>query len=105
MWKLASTGNIVNEDQARQIWAILVEYCDAPGDSDMESAFVDYLVSTPRAEFRFQGNLEFGGKLYVNGNGIYVAYYKEHKNDEREKAKCMANKKIAELVQQWQKES
>lgn len=91
----------MNKNQARQIWAILVEYCDAPGDSDTEFIFVGYLVSTPDAEFRFQGNLGFGGKLYNNANGLYVAYYREDKTTARDKAERIANAELAKLVKQW----
>lgn len=64
---------------AHQIYTILVEHLDArEGDRD---AFV-YHMATGCREWRFQGCLGFGGKLY-NDHKLRVDCYPEDYNEER----------------------
>jgi hypothetical protein len=68
-------------DQAHRIYTILVERLDASeGDRD---AFVYHMVKGGCREWRFQGCLGFGGKLY-NDHKLRVDCYPEDKTDERQ---------------------
>jgi len=89
--------------QADSIYTILVEECGANdyADNRQRESFVRYMISDdyPK-EFRFQGDLGFGGKCRVNSNrqGIpYVDFYPEDYTVRRGNMADRANARIAEL--------
>lgn len=49
-------------------------------------------------EYRFQGNLGFGGKLYKNSNRLYVGCYLEDCNPERDAQIENTNKKLTSML-------
>ena len=73
--------------------------CGAPklGTNDLDH-FVDYFLNTQNPEWRFQGKLRFGGKLYHQySRGFYVSCYKEDELDCGDMVK-KTNKLLAEIV-------
>ncbi len=70
----------------KEIYDILVETCGAS-----ESARKQFYAVWPCDEFRFQGELGFGGKIRKNNDKIYVDYYPEDRSDEREMMCAAAN--------------
>jgi hypothetical protein len=49
-------------------------------------------------EYRFQGDLGFGGKFWINDGRVYVSCYREDETDERRGRIAVANHMLAELV-------
>src|SRR5687767_9908335 len=49
-------------------------------------------------EWRFQGKLGFGGKLWNNNYKIYVSCYPEDLNNERQNIIDTTNKKLEQLL-------
>jgi hypothetical protein len=86
--------------QAEDIYDILEQVCGA--NKDLRFDFVSY-ITRPLPwghEYRFQGNLSFGGKLYSNSQGVYVDCYSEHKTVQVASEIDEANKRINELLNQ-----
>lgn len=78
------------------VWAILVEECGA--DPAMWGQFK--AVWPKCGEFRFQGSLGFGGKLYHSSNGHdRVDCYPEDATPERRTAIVRANARLRELAE------
>jgi hypothetical protein len=75
------------------IYNILVDVCEAPESS--RDAFIQYYVENLDGEYRFQGNLGFGGKFYFGKDRWYVAYYYEDITDERVKVASKVNHRLA----------
>lgn len=65
---------------AREIFQVLMEECEA--HSDDEDSFV-YAQERGCSEFRFMGNLGFGGKFYCEDYEWRVGCYKEDDTPER----------------------
>ena len=76
----------------KEIYDILVEMCGA--DENNRSQF-DAVF--PCSEWRFQGKLGFGGKLYMSRNKLYVSCYPEDMNPTRMSIITRANKKLDSL--------
>lgn len=53
--------------QALAVYGLLVEYCDAP-TSQIDSFITSLTTEKERHEYRFQGNLGFGGKFEMRHN-------------------------------------
>jgi hypothetical protein len=82
---------------ANRAYDVLVEVCGAR--EDWRTEFVAYLTNgDDRHEYRFQGSLGFGGKLYQNRDGVYVTCYREDKTPERQQAILKANEILAAVV-------
>lgn len=76
------------------IWDILVTECGARDD-----LFREFQATWPRCvEFRFSGNLGFGGKVWANKGRVYVTCYREDETPERLTAIEIANKRLRELL-------
>ena len=58
-----------------EIWAILVRYCGASEDGLNEFRRTVLLNKSDRLEYRFQGSLGFGGKLWINPYEVRVTCY------------------------------
>lgn len=84
------------ESQALKVWDILVRVCDAPIGYRWD--FVRSITECGVKEYRFQGNLEFGGKFYVDRIGNWVSCYPEDETPEREKIIQQANTEIAKCL-------
>ena len=75
-------------DMAREVWTVLVVECGARWED--RNDFVLYATSKDPLEYRFSGNLGFGGKCYFSG-GLRVGYYPEDRTPERDQARDRAN--------------
>lgn len=69
----------LSEEQKRLVWDVLVETCGArPRQWD------EFTYHFPQCrEFRFQGALGFGGKVWADSRRVYVTCYSEDTTDER----------------------
>lgn len=68
----------LREDEAIAIYEILMELASASSRDDERSGFVRYATADLFVEWRFQGCLGFGGKLYADGWDVpYVGCYRE----------------------------
>lgn len=93
----------LDKQYALDVLLILRDEVGAPDDPDTTWGFLSYMT-TPRGglethsrEWRFQGSLGFGGKLYVNSGRVYVGYYPEDRTAERDAAVERANARIVAL--------
>lgn len=84
---------ILSHELADEVWTVLVEECGA-NENDREN-FVFLTNIQDIAEYRFIGNLGFGGKFW-SGKFI-VSCYPEDSNEMREAAIQKANARLAAL--------
>lgn len=87
---------------ARQVYAILVRLAGASNDEHTRDYFVFHQTrERPPTEWRFMGDLGFGGKLYRNGfnpdQPLYVTCYPEDETPERKKTIEKTNRALREL--------
>ncbi len=81
---------------ATDIWSILQQEVGAKGTR--RSAFLRWVSSgTFAKEFRFFGNLGFGGKLHVGAEYLYVSMYSEDETPDRFAAVQTANTRLKAL--------
>lgn len=85
---------IIDINTAKRIWNILVKHCDAKIDSD---SFINLAVNGKLTEFRFIGNLGFGGKIWNNRYSFYVTCYPEDETPVRLAAIKCANEELSKL--------
>jgi len=84
-------AGLSESDRKRAIWRILVEECGA-----LEKQWDQFYYHWPQCrEFRFQGDLGFGGKVYNMGDRVWVDNYREHSTDETRAAIERANARLA----------
>ena len=83
--------------QAEAVWLLLVNVCGAARDE--RDAFIRYAKENPQ-EYRFQGNLGFGGKLYFEFPPR-VACYPEDETAERNRTVDCANEFLIVLANLW----
>lgn len=69
--------------EASQVYNILTHYAGARNDAHNKEDFF-YSQAKGETEYRFIGNLGFGGKLWNNRGHIYVNCYTEDMTPERE---------------------
>jgi hypothetical protein len=84
---------------ASRIRSVLREECGFESDY-VDGALERWLISgASGGEYRFQGSLGFGGKLYVEDHGDRwrVSCYREDETSERREAIRKANKRLREL--------
>lgn len=93
----------LTEPQAKEVWDVLVEDVGASQSPDDRLSFIWYATdpTIPPQEYRFQGNLGFGGKVHFSRQGLHVSCYPEDKTPERLKAIWTANARLAELWETW----
>ncbi len=84
----------MTEEQAHAVYALLVQHAGAHEDD--RDAFV-YHVAHGCTEYRFQGCLGFGGKLYVERRRWRIGCYPEDKTAARVAIIDLTNAKLAEL--------
>ncbi len=94
---------ILNEGHARDVWSVLVAKCGASRHRDCVDQFVVLAAekSTHRLEYRFSGNLGFGGKVYLD-EPPRVSCYPEDETAERLEMIKEANNRLKELYQAWE---
>lgn len=86
----------ISEDVANEIYDVLVEECKAP--ERMREDFISFCSRSYRSrEYRFIGNLGFGGKFWHNDGRFYVTCYSEDETEQRRKAIKAANERLAEI--------
>lgn len=90
---------IITFDIANSIVDILVEHCGV--NTNRRKTIVDDLMWGKLTEYRFQGNLGFGGKLNYNNSKIYVSYYPEDATLEKELRVEIANSKLSEIYTKY----
>jgi len=82
------------------VWDILVAHAGAREDD--RERFVQACLDTSWGgrlrEWRFCGNLGFGGKFYRNNGMLYISCYSEDKTKARERIIDKVNLLLAELV-------
>ncbi len=94
----------LTEQQARDVWDVLVRTCGADTVSSGHGweSFSRYVMGDhPWHEFRFCGSLGFGGKLHING-GMRVSCYAEDATPERRRKIRLANERLAVLWESFQ---
>lgn len=77
-----------------EIWTVLVDECGAPRDAMMLRQFVDQWPAC--REFRFQGALGFGGKIWADRiqPRMWVSCYPEDRTPERDAMIDRANQRL-----------
>ena len=83
------------------IWAILTDICKAkPNDLETFQYYLSIDHATSYIEYRFQGALGFGGKVWLclDGRGVFVTCYSEDETPERLNIINKANKLLKELT-------
>lgn len=86
----------LTEEEGNKAYDILVEHCGAQEGSGRQN-FVQVQAMQFCREFRFQGALGFGGKLYRSRLGFRVGCYPEDDNPDRDKMIEAANEAFIEL--------
>ncbi len=84
----------MTEETASEVFDILVAHAGA--SEWMRDEFVYHLTHGCK-EFRFQGSLGFGGKLYVERDGLRVSCYREDETPARIEAIEKTNAALAAL--------
>lgn len=85
-----------DERDAGRIYDVLIEECGATAFHREQC--VRYLTDEHGShEFRFQGSLGFGGKVYYNGGRLYVSCYPEDRTPERTAMIRSANARLNEI--------
>lgn len=86
----------------RAIYDILIRTCGAYDSADAYTQFIfaaDQFSAPYSFEYRFQGSLGFGGKVWLyNGDYPYVNCYREDETRERNKAMVQANQYLRNLI-------
>lgn len=93
---LAAVTETIDRMTAQKIYDVLIVCCGAP--QHLHDDCVQWMIDgAPAREFRFQGSLGFGGKLYITRQRWRVSCYSEDETPERLAAIERANKRLAEL--------
>lgn len=80
----------------QEVYDILVEHCAASDSLDERRAFA---VQWPDCvEYRFMGELGFGGKVWWSRGKCYVTTYPEARTDERDAMVAAANEALSLLL-------
>ena len=85
----------MTEETANLIFDVLMDNVDAYAEDRAD--FVFYMLQDCRHEWRFQGNLGFGGKTYIESDRWRVNCYQEDETPERAKIIKTTNEKLKEL--------
>lgn len=90
----------ITESQAKVIWLVCVHICGASRFLDDMDDFVRYAQEEEPLEFRFQGKLGFGGKLYF-ALPPRVSCYPEDETPDRKEMVDHANQFLSTLAESW----
>lgn len=91
----------IEKPYAEKIMDILVEEC---GASRRAHVGFHYLIEDPPTEYRFQGKLGFGGKIYFCTHNLHpwrVACYPEDETPEARVMIDQANERLQVLWKKW----
>lgn len=81
----------LTEQQKRTVWDVLVDACGARPEQ-----WADFNYHFPQCrEYRFQGTLGFGGKVYADARRVRVSCYSEDRTPERDALIELANAALA----------
>ena len=83
-----------------QVYDLLVEHVGASPSKDQREIFVMSFLERHTVEWRFCGNLGFGGKLYRLYQHYYVSYYPEDRTPERDAAVEKVNE-LLKAIPYW----
>jgi len=83
--------------EAMQIWHILIDNAGASSNTYDRHGFVIEAMSGEWTEWRFIGNLGFGGKVWNNCGRVYVTCYRENETPERLDIIERTNKLLAQF--------
>jgi hypothetical protein len=84
-------------ETATKIYDILIEECGEVDCGWTRSDFLSVLANENFREYRFQGDLGFGGKLYRDHRKLWVNCYREDETPERLEMIRRANERLAEI--------
>jgi hypothetical protein len=90
----------MTEAIANQIYDVLLTYCGrGPFSSytNRESFVREFTAANHTREWRFIGNLGFGGKFWDNGGKYYVSCYPEDETPERVRTIATVNAELAKI--------
>lgn len=87
----------MNEQQANKVYDILVQHAGEQESGYSRNDFVYHQTQGFVSEYRFQGGLGFGGKIYREARGFRVSCYPEDRNAKRIAMIYETNKALAEL--------
>lgn len=90
----------LTEEQARDVYDILVRCCGAYNGSDDWNQFI-YHQTTGCQEYRFQGKLGFGGKFWNGPSGWFVTCYSEDLTPARQTMLDETNEALKELRKEY----
>jgi len=90
----------VDNDTADVIWDILTEHCGASNDKTQRDSFIMAATEDKWTEWRFQGSLGFGGKVWNNDGRFYVNLYREDETPVRCVARDGANEELAKVLEE-----
>lgn len=82
------------EQHANMVYDALVKYCGASNDNYNRQRFIETQITMFCSEYRFIGNLGFGGKFWRSNNKWYVSQYREHETPETVKMIDGCNKHL-----------
>lgn len=74
------------KDIFNQVYDLLIEHVGASPSKDQRETFVMAFLDRSTIEWRFCGNLGFGGKFYRLYQRYYVNYYPEDRTADRDRA-------------------
>jgi hypothetical protein len=86
----------LTQTRASEVYDILARCCGAP--EAMRIAFIHDQASPHLKEWRFSGDLGFGGKFWRNEGRLYVSCYPEDENPLRLDMIAKANQALAALA-------
>ena len=87
----------LSEQDAQDIYAILVAMAKAPDHEWAVRQFVDAQTRDFCPEYRFGGALGFGGKFWRNGGRLYVTCYQEDETASKKKLIAKTNEALTRL--------
>lgn len=86
----------LTDDQIESIYDVLVRVC---GATDTASERLGFGMHFPTCgEWRFQGDLGFGGKVYCDGFQVWVSCYREDATPGRRATIARANAALAAVI-------
>jgi hypothetical protein len=80
----------------KDVYTILVEECGAAPQQEYADDFIRSMLNECR-EYRFQGDLGFGGKCYFDHRRVWVSCYREDRTPERDAMIAKANSRLPDL--------
>lgn len=87
----------ITRDMAESIWEVLVIHCGASAAPRHQEAFAAIATEPEFSEYRFGGNLGFGGKFFATDTKWWVSCAKENDTAETMRMVNAANKELVLL--------